>query len=71
MKSRKTGTNTSTIIDVRKKRREYLRGANATCSKCRWLQFGYYCSKKKRTATIGDGTWKCYCNMYKEKDNKL
>lgn len=50
----KTGVNTSTIINIRKKRREYMKNANATCSKCSWLQFGYYCSKRKRSATIGN-----------------
>ena len=25
-----------------KKLREYMKNANATCSKCSWLQFGYY-----------------------------
>ena len=66
----KTGVNTGTIINIRKKRRKYMKNANATCSKCSWLQFGYYCSKKKRSAEIGNGKLKCYCKDYKIKNAK-
>ena len=63
----KTGVNTSTIINIKKQRSKYLRNGNATCSKCKWLEFGYYCGKKKRSATIGNGKLKCYCKDYIEK----
>ena len=46
----KTGVNTSTIIDIRKKRNAYMKKGKAHCQKCKHLSWGYYCSKKKRSA---------------------
>ena len=43
----KTGVNTSTIIDISKKRKSYLNKGNTYCIKCKYLMFGYYCSKRK------------------------
>ena len=63
----KTGVNTSTIINIKKQRSKYIRDGNATCSKCKRLEFGYYRSKKKRSAEIGNGKLKCYCKDYIKK----
>lgn len=38
-----------TIIDVRKKRREWLNKGKANCSKCVWLKWGYYCNKERKS----------------------
>lgn len=45
-----TGVNTSTIIDIIKKRTAWQKKGKAHCQRCKYLQFGYYCGKKKRTA---------------------
>lgn len=46
-----TGTNTSTIIDIRKKRKAYLKKTGTVkCQDCSYFQFGYYCSKEKKTS---------------------
>ncbi|KEH86632.1 hypothetical protein Z965_07255 [Clostridium novyi A str. BKT29909] len=39
-----------TIVDIRKKRREWQKKGKARCTKCKWLKWGYYCDKKKRSA---------------------
>ncbi len=48
-----TGVNTSTIIDVRKKRKEYFKKINkngkANCQSCAQLSFGNYCNSLKKT----------------------
>lgn len=49
MKSRKTGVSTSYIVDVGRKNKEWNRKGKAKCTECKYLQFGYYCSKKRRT----------------------
>lgn len=61
----KTGVNTSTIIDISKKRKSYLNKGNVYCIKCKYLMFGYYCGKKKRSAVYI--SQRKHCKFY-EKD---
>lgn len=41
------GTSTSTIINIGKLRRKWMSEGKANCQKCKYLYYGYYCSKKK------------------------
>jgi hypothetical protein len=49
MRTRKTGISMGSIIDVGKANREWQRKGKARCTKCIYLEFGYYCRKKKKT----------------------
>ena len=61
----KTGVNTSTIINIKKKRNNYLRKGKAHCKKCKYLAFEYYCNKQKKSAEHVDKPK--HCRFYKAK----
>ena len=46
----KTGVNTSTVINIRKKRNQWQRKGKARCTSCEHFYYGYYCNKQKRSA---------------------
>lgn len=56
------------IVDVRKKRKEWLRKGKANCKNCVWLKWGYYCDKQKRSAEHIDK--KKHCKDYKAVSKK-
>lgn len=51
MKYRKgtTGVSIGSIENIGKKHRECQRKGKANCMRCMYLEFGYYCGKKKMT----------------------
>lgn len=61
----KTGVSTSVIIDVRKKRREWHKNGQAHCKRCQYLQFEYYCAKKRMSAQWVNKPK--HCKYYKQK----
>lgn len=60
-----TGVNTSTVINIRKKRTAWQRTGKAYCQRCLHLQFGYYCIKQRRSAEHVDKPK--HCNYFKQK----
>ncbi|WP_010236353.1 hypothetical protein [Clostridium arbusti] len=44
-----TGSSLGSIENIGKKNRVYQRKGKANCTKCEYLEFGYYCRKKKKT----------------------
>lgn len=56
------------IVDVRKQRNEWLRKGKANCKRCKWLKWGYYCDKLKRSAENVDKPK--HCNFYKQVNTK-
>lgn len=62
--SKKMGADTSTIINVRKKRNQWQKRGKAFCPKCTNFAFGYYCKKLKRSAEHYDKPK--HCNFYEE-----
>lgn len=62
---KKTGVNTSTIINIRKKRTKWQKDGKARCTKCSNFRYGYYCNKLKRSAEHYDKPK--HCRFYKEK----
>jgi hypothetical protein len=60
------------IVDVRKKRKEWLRKGKANCQRCVWLKWGYYCYKQKRSAEHIDKPKHCkyYWDMRKLRNRR-
>lgn len=64
----KTGVNTSTIINIKKKRTAWLKKGKGNCLKCKHLAFGYYCNRKKESAVhVGKPN---QCKLFVKKDLK-
>lgn len=61
----KTGVQTSVIIDVRKKRKEWFAKGKANCTKCKHILWGYYCNKKKYTPPNVNN--QRHCRFFKKK----
>lgn len=64
----KTGITTSVIINIGKKRRQWHNKGKAHCKRCEYLQFGYYCAKKRRSAEWVNKPKQC--TDYKQKQMK-
>lgn len=66
-----TGVNTSIIIDIIKKRIAWQKKGKAHCQRCKYLLFGYYYGKKKRTAYHVDKPKHCKDYLKKVKRAEL
>lgn len=55
----KTGVNTSTIINFKKKRNAYQRKGGVYCKNCKHFRYGYYCKKTRRSAEHYDKPKQC------------
>jgi hypothetical protein len=44
-----TGSSLGSIENIGRKHREWQRKGKANCTRCEYLEFGYYCRKKKKT----------------------
>ena len=68
----KTGVNTSTVINIRKKRNQWQRKGKDRCTSCEHFYYGYYCNKQKRSAEHYDKHKNCmfYVKKKKKKENK-
>lgn len=59
------GANTGTIINVKKKRKQWQKKGKARCTKCIYFLYGYYCDKERRSAEHWDKPK--HCRWYKAK----